>query len=61
MYARWRDKGMVNKTEQRLMEQQSQIKKRQCLTNLKLEEIQRGIEDKPYGHVPSDSESEDEQ
>ena len=27
---------------------------------MELEEIQRRIEDKPHGHVPSDSESEDE-
>ena len=63
MHAIWRDKGVFNLTKQRLMEQQSQIKKKQWLLNLELEEIQRRIEDKwkPHAHVPSDSEGEDEQ
>ena len=39
----------------------SQIRKKQWLTKLELEEIQRIIEDEPYGHVPNDRESEDEQ
>ena len=62
MHAIWRDKGVLNLTKQRLMDQQSQIKKKQWLLNLELEEIQRRIEDKrkPHAHVPSDSESEDE-
>ena len=47
MYATWTDKAMFNTTEQRLMDQQSQIRKKQWLTNLELEEIQRRIEDKP--------------
>ena len=51
---------MFSITEQRLMDQQSQIRKKQWLTNLELEEIQRRIEDEPHGHVPSDRESEDE-
>ena len=61
MHAIWRDKGMFNVTKQRLIDQQSQIKKKQWLTNLELEEIQRRIEDEPHGHVPNDSESKDEQ
>ena len=61
MHAIWRDKGMFNITEERLMDQQSQIRKKQWLTNLELEEIQRRIEDEPHGHVPNDSESEDDQ
>ena len=60
MHAIWRDKGMFSITEQRLMDQQSQIRKKQWLTNLELEEIQRRTEDEPHGHVPSDRESEDE-
>ena len=52
---------MFNVTEQRVMEQQSQIRKKQWLTKLELEEIQRRIEDEPHGNVPNDSESEDEQ
>ena len=51
----------MHTTEQRLMDQQSQIRKKEGLTNLKLEEIQGKIEDDPCGHVPKDSEREDEQ
>ena len=43
------------------MDQQSQIRKKQWLTKLELEEIQRRIEEEPHGHVPNDSESEDKQ
>ena len=52
---------MFNITEQRLMDQQSQIRKKQWLRKLELEQMQRRREDKPHGHVPNDSESEDEQ
>ena len=38
MYAIRGDKGLFNMTEQRLMDQQSQIRKKQWLTNLELEE-----------------------
>ena len=61
MHAIRRDKGMFNITEQRLMDQQSQIRKKQTLTKLELEEIQRRIEDEPHGHVPNDGESEEDQ
>ena len=61
MHAIWRDKGIFNITEQRLMDQQSQIRKKQWLTKLELEEIQRRIEDRVHGHVPNDSENEDDQ
>ena len=61
MHAMWRDKGMLNITERRLMDQQSQIRKRQWLMKLEFAEIQRRIEDEPHGHVLNDSESEDEQ
>ena len=43
------------------MDQQSQIRKKQWLIKLELEEIQRRVEDEPHGHVPNDSKSEDEQ
>ena len=43
------------------MDQYRQIKKKQWLTKLELEEIQRRIEEEPHGHVPNDSESENEQ
>ena len=52
---------MFNITEQRLTDRQIQIRKKQWLTNLKLEEMQRRMEDEPHGHVPKDGESEDEQ
>ena len=43
------------------MDQQNQIRKKKWLANSELEEIRRRIEDVPHGHVPSYSESEDEQ
>ena len=52
---------MFNITEERLTDQQSQIRKKHWLTKLELEEIQRRIEDEPHGHVPDDSESKNEQ
>ena len=52
---------MFNITEQRLTDQQSQIRKKHWLTKLELQEIQRRTEDKPHGHVPDDSESKNEQ
>ena len=61
LHAMWRDKGMFNITEQKLMDQQRQIRKKQWLTKLELEEIQTRIEDEPHSHVPNDTESEDEQ
>ena len=42
------------------MDQQSQIRKKQWLTRLELEEMQRKVEDESHGRVPNDSESEDE-
>ena len=48
-------------TEQRIVDRRTQIRKKQQLTKLKLNEIQRRIEDEPHVHVPSDSKSEDEQ
>ena len=45
MHAIWTDKGTFNITEQKLTDKQRQIRKKQCLTNLGLEEIQRRIED----------------
>ena len=55
MHAIWRDKVMFNITEQRLMYEESQIRKKQCLTKLELEEIQRRTEDKSHGYIPNDS------
>ena len=52
---------MFNITEQMLMNQQRQIRKKQWLTKLELEEKQRRIEDELDGHVPNHSEKEAEQ
>ena len=52
----WRGKGIVKISEQGLMDQQSLIRKKQWLTKLEPEEIQRRMEDEP-----NDSKSEDEQ
>ena len=41
MHAIWRNKGMFNITEQRLMDQQSQIGKKQWFKKLEVEEIQK--------------------
>ena len=60
MHAIWRDKGMFNITEQKFMDQQNQIRKKQWLIKMVLEEIERRIEDEPHNHVPNDSESENE-
>ena len=43
------------------MDQQSQTRMEQWLKKSELEEIQSRIEDKPHGHIPNDSKSEDEQ
>ena len=63
MHAIWRNKGMFNITEQRLMDQQSQIGKKQWFKKLEVEEIQKKkkIEDEPHSHVLNHSESENEQ
>ena len=57
----WRDKVMFNITERWLMDQKCQIRNKEWLTNLELQEIQRRVEDEPHGHVPSDTEREAEQ
>ena len=61
MHEIWRDNGMFDLTEQRVMDQRSQIRKKQWLANLELEQIQRRIEDEPHGDILSDCESEDGQ
>ena len=42
-----KDNGMINITEQWRIDQQGQIRKKQWLRNLELEEIQRRIKDRP--------------
>ena len=51
MHSVQRYKRVCNITEQRFMDQQSQVIKKQWLTKSELEEIQRGIEDEPHGHI----------
>ena len=47
----WKDREMVNVTEQRLIDQKNQITKKQWLSLLELEEIQRNVEDATHGGV----------
>ena len=58
IHAICRDKDMFTITEYGRIDQQ--IRKKQQLTKLELKEIKRRIEDEPHGHLPHDSESEDE-
>ena len=51
MHMLWKDRKMVHVTEQRLIDQKNQIIKKQWLSSLELEEIQRNIEDATYGGV----------
>ena len=52
---------MFNITQQTLMDQQSQIRKKQSLRKLELEKIQKRLKNEPHGHLPNDSEKDDEQ
>ena len=51
---------MVNVTEQRLIDQKNNILKRKWLLDLKLEEIQRNIEDIGHGEMGLESDKDDE-
>ena len=51
MHMLWKDREMVNVTEQRLIDQKNQIIQKQWLSSLELEEIQRNVEDATYGGV----------
>ena len=51
MHVLWNDRGMFNVTEQRLIDQKNQIVKKQWLSSLELEEIQRNVEDAAYGEI----------
>ena len=59
MHAIWNEMGMFNITERRLVDQKNNIFKRKWLSDLKLEEIQRNIEDIGNGEVGL-NEDEDE-
>ena len=45
MHAIWNEMEMLNVTQQRLVHQKNNILKRKWLSDLKMEEIQRNIED----------------
>ena len=49
MHNLWKDMGMFQITEQRLLDQKAQIMKKKWLTDLELEEIKRLIEDAECG------------
>lgn len=52
MYALWIEMGMFNVTEQRQMDQKNQILKKQWLTEIELEEIERAVDDvKLHGKI----------
>ena len=48
-------RGMFSATEQRLVDQANQIKKRKWLSDLELEEIKRTIHDADHGQVTEDT------
>ena len=51
MHNLWKDMGMFQITEQRLLDQKAQIMRKKWLTDLELEEIKRLIEDAECGIV----------
>ena len=59
MHAVWNETGMFNVTEERLVDQNNNILKRNLVSGLELEEIQRNTEDVRNGEVGLES-KEDE-
>ena len=59
MHAVWNEIGMFNVTEERLVDQNNNILKRNLVSGLELEEIQRNTEDVRNGEVGLES-KEDE-
>ena len=59
MHAIWNNMGMFNVTEQRLVDQKSNILKIKWLSDLELEEIQRNIEDIGNGEVGLESDEDE--
>ena len=59
MHAIWNEMEMLNVTQQRLVDQKNNILKRKWLSDLKMEEIQRNIEDIRHCEVELES-NEDE-
>ena len=55
MHVIWNEMGMLNVTEQRLVDQKNNILKRKWLSDLELEEVQRNIEDIENGEVELES------
>ena len=56
MHQLWIDREMFPVTEQRLLDQKSQIVRKQWLSRLELEEIARAVEDGEYGDIGGDLE-----
>ena len=59
MHQLWIDREMFPVTEQRLLDQKSQIVQKQWLSRLELEEIARAVEDGEYGSIRGDLEHEE--
>ena len=55
MHIIWNQQEMFSVTEQRLVDQANQIRKRKWLSNLELEEINRNIPDAAYGQMTEDT------
>ena len=60
MHAIWNQQGMFSVTEQRLVDQANQIRKRKWLSDLELEEINRNIQDAAHGQVTEDTSNREE-
>ena len=56
MHQLWLDREMFPVTEQRLLDQKSQIVRKQWLSRLELEEIASAVEDREYGDIGGDLE-----
>lgn len=55
MHDLWKNKGTLDITEQRLIDQKAQIIKKKWLSDVELEEIKRNIEDAIHGEINSES------
>ena len=59
MHQQWIDREMFPVTEQRLLDQKSQIVRKQWLSRLEIEEIARAVEDEEYGGIVGGLEHEE--
>ena len=60
MHAIWNQQEMSSVTEQRLVDQANQIRKRKWLSDLELEEINRNIQDAAHGQMTEDTSNREE-